>query len=460
MKEGRLTVLAVDDNEDIRKQLRWGFSREPFEMLFAEDADEAIRLFRRHLPPVVMLDLGLPPHEESASEGFRCLRAMLDCAPLAKVIVITGNEDRGNAVKAVHEGAYDYYAKPIDLGELRTIVNRALHLQAIENESLQSQPHAPAEGEQFGLIGRHRKMQECLETIRKVARSDIPVLITGESGTGKELVARAIHKASLRSDGPMVAVNCGAIPENLLESEFFGHEKGAFTGANTRVRGKVEYASGGSLFLDEIGELPTSMQVKLLRFLQDRVFQRVGGREDLVADLRIVSATNQDLRRCLDDGSFRKDLFYRIGAVVIELPPLRERGEDVETLARVFMQRAAEEYGAKRLRFSGQALLALRSHNWPGNVRELENKVRRAVVLAQGRNIEPADLGLDGGGQVQANPLHSESVTLREAREWVERELVGNTLHRHGGNISKASKALGVSRPTLYDLLRKHNLEM
>ncbi len=460
MKEGRLTVLAVDDNEDIRKQLRWGFSREPFELLFAENADEAIRLFRRHLPPVVMLDLGLPPHEESVSEGFRCLRAMLDCAPLAKVIVITGNEDRGNAVKAVHEGAYDYYAKPIDLGELRTIVNRALHLQAIENESLRSQPRAPAEDGQFGIIGRHRRMQECLETIRKVARSDIPVLITGESGTGKELVARAIHKASLRRNGPMVAVNCGAIPENLLESEFFGHEKGAFTGASTRVRGKVEYASGGSLFLDEIGELPTSMQVKLLRFLQDKVFQRVGGREDLVADLRIVSATNQDLRRCLDAGSFRKDLFYRIGAVVIELPPLRERGEDVETLARVFMQRAAEEYGAKRLRFSGQALRALRSHNWPGNVRELENKVRRAVVLAQGRNIEPADLGLDGGGQVQANPLHSESVTLREAREWVERELVENTLHRHGGNISKTSKALGVSRPTLYDLLRKHNLEM
>jgi len=340
-------LLIVDDNEDIRKQLRWGLARE-YALELAGDAAAALDAFHAHRPGVVLLDLGLPPHEDSSDEGFRCLAQMLEHDPAAKVIVITGNDTQENAMQAVHMGAYDFYRKPIDLDELRIIIRRAFHLHGLEleNSRLQSRQWTNIPGH-YGMLGQCPKMQDVFRTIRKVAPSDVSVLVCGESGTGKELAARAIHAQSPRSQKEFVALNCGAIPENLLESELFGHEKGAYTGAHSTVMGKCEYAHQGTLFLDEIGELPLNLQVKLLRFLQEKTVQRVGGRRDIPADARIIAATNVDIPRAMEQGRFREDLYYRIGVVTIIVPPLRERDDDILLLANLFLRRVCEEFNYK-----------------------------------------------------------------------------------------------------------------
>jgi two-component system, NtrC family, response regulator len=408
---------------------------------------------------VVTLDLGLPPDEEGVTEGFRCLHEIMSLAPQTKVIVLTGRGEREHALKAMQLGAYDFYAKPIELSELQVMLQRAFHLAGLEAEN--QRLLAEREDEELGYLGIFGQSPEMLEifaTIRKVASSDVPVLILGESGTGKEMVARALHRESLRRNGPFIPINCGAIPENLLEAELFGHEKGAFTGAQARVQGKVEYADKGTLFLDEIGELPTLLQVKLLRFLQDQVIQRVGGREDIQVDTRIVVATNADIGKAIEDGSFREDLYYRIGVITLSLPPLRRRGEDVILLATLF-QRRFSEASRKRVRgFSAAALEALRVYDWPGNVRELENKVKRAVIMAEGPMLEVKDLGLVPAAGTPAGVANVAGLTLREARDQVERELLAAVLERQEGNVVRAAEELGVSRPTLYDLMKKHNL--
>lgn len=450
-------LLIVDDNEDIRKQLKWGIGKE-YTLFLAADAREAIDVFRKQRPAVVTLDLGLPPHEDSSEEGFRCLEEMLRIAPDVKVIVITGNDGRENAVKAVQLGAYDFYQKPIDLDELKVIVKRAFHLQMLEEENRRLQSVLDGGSTEFrGLVGQCPEMQQVFSTIRKVAASDISVLIHGESGTGKELVVRAIHAMSLRKDGPFIPINCGAIPENLLEAELFGHEKGAFTGALNRVLGKVEYAHKGTLFLDEIGELPLNLQVKLLRFLQEKVIQRVGGREDIAVDARIVAATNVDIARSMAEGTFREDLFYRIGVVSITLPPLRSRGEDVMPLANLFLKRFSVDLRKKAKGFSSTSREYLEAYAWPGNVRELENKVQRAVLMAASPIIEPDDLGFTERPMPRAS-ASLEGVSLREARDRVEREMVREAISRCKGNIARAAEELGISRPTIYDLMKKHGV--
>ncbi len=449
-------LLIVEDSEEIRKQLKWGL-RKWYSLHLAADADDALQYFRRHRPKVVTLDLGLPPDSEGTSEGFRCLQEILKMHPLTKVIVITGNDERENALHAVRLGAYDYYQKPIDLKELVVIIGRAFHLYNIEEEN-RSLRHALDEKTtaMSGMAGQCPAMTEVFSTIRKVAPSDVPVLIQGESGTGKELVAKAIHSLSMRKDGPFVPINCGAIPENLLESELFGHEKGAFTGAHSQVQGKVEFADKGTLFLDEIGELPSGLQVKLLRFLQDKTIQRVGGRVDIHVDTRIIAATNIDISEAIDSGRFREDLYYRIGVLNIKLPPLRERGGDIMLLANLFLMKFSDQYRKKLKGFSAASIDLLRSYEWPGNVRELENRIQRAVVMSDNQYVEPGDLGFT------ARPRQGVSayagMTLREARDRVEKDMLTNAIEKHKGNIARAAAELGVSRPTLYDLMRKHGL--
>jgi two-component system, NtrC family, response regulator len=452
-------ILIVDDIEDIRKQLKWGLGRE-YSVILAADGTEALAMFRRHQPLVVTLDLGLPPDEEGTTEGFRCLQEMLQIAPATKIIVITGNNDRENALKAVQMGAYDHYTKPVDLDELKVIISRAFHLQTIEaeNRRLQNSLMERA-GENNGIIGQCPAMQQVFTTIRKVAQSDVSVMVSGESGTGKELVARAIHDMSLRKHGPFIAINCGAIPDTLLESELFGHEKGSFTGAHVRVLGKVEYAHRGTLFLDEIGEIPGVLQVKLLRFLQEKKLQRVGGREDISVDVRIIAATNIDITKAMEDGRFREDLYYRIGVVTIELPPLRSRGEDIFLLANLFLKKFSSDCNKKVRGYTPEAEQCISSYSWPGNVRELENKIQRAVLMVTGHQIESDDLGF--AAQPPALPVIpdvQEFGTLKDAREALEREMILSAIRTQGGNIAKAADILGVSRPTLYDLMKKHGI--
>lgn len=450
-------LMIVEDSEEIRGQLRWGLGKE-YEVLAAGDREEALALFKKHSPKVVTLDLGLPPDEDGSEEGFRCLEEILRLGPSTKVIMITGNEERENALRAVQSGAYDFYGKPVEIGELKTILRRAYHLSAIEVENACLQ--AALREQNFGLggiIGHSSHMQEVFSSIRKVAASDVPVMITGESGTGKEMVARAIHGLSLRKGATFIPINCGAIPENLLESELFGVEKGAFTGAHVRVQGKVEYAHKGTLFLDEIGELPLNLQVKLLRFLQEKVIQRVGGREDIVVDARIIAATNRDIVKVTEEGAFREDLYYRIAVIHINLPPLRERGDDIMLLANLFLGRFGEEFGKKVRRFSTAAVKLLESYDWPGNVRELENKVQRAVIMSDSALLEPDALGFSMK-PAREKVTAAVSMTLKDAREKTERELILVAIEKQGGNMVKTAAALGISRPTLYDLVRKHGL--
>jgi two-component system NtrC family response regulator len=451
-------ILIVEDSEEIRKQLKWGLGKE-YEVLLAENGREAVVLFRKHRPKVVTLDLGLTPHVDSVEEGFRCLEETLSIAPATKVIVITGNEDRSSALRAVQSGACDFYQKPIDINELKIVIKRAFHIRDIEDENYRLQSVLGQKNKQFGgMVGQCPQMEHVFSTIRKVAPSDVSIFITGESGTGKELVARAIHNLSLRKEQRFVPINCGAIPENLLESELFGHEKGAFTGAHSRVQGKVEYAHGGTLFLDEIGEIPPNLQVKLLRFLQEKVIQRVGGRDDITVNTRVISATNIDIKKAIDEGTFREDLYYRIAVVNIDIPPLRERGSDIMLLANLFLRGFAASLGRKVKGFSADAVERLRSYEWPGNVRELENMVQRAVIMSDSPIVEAAALGF-GGETPSFKMLLKEKMTLKDARERVERDLIVAVVREQGGNIAKTAERLGVSRPTLYDLMRKHGIE-
>jgi two-component system NtrC family response regulator len=450
-------LLIVEDNQEIRSQLQWGLAKE-YEVLTAGNRFEALTLIKKHVPDVITLDLGLPPDEAGCEEGFRCLEEILQNIPAAKVVMITGNDERENALRAVQYGAYDYYCKPFDLTELKVILKRAFHLAAIEKENLFLQSsldqHTLTPG---GIIGTSPRMLGVFSSIRKVASSEVAVLITGESGTGKELVAKAIHELSPRKSKEFIAINCGAIPENLLESELFGYERGAFSGANARVQGKVEYANKGTLFLDEIGELPLNLQVKLLRFLQEKSIQRVGGREDIAVDARIIAATNRDINKETEAGAFREDLYYRISVIHIKLPPLRDRGEDIMLLANFFLRCCSKASGKKARRFSPDSVKLLESYEWPGNVRELENKVQRAVIMSDSQNIEPE--ALDFSIKTAQERIHSFSnLTLKDAREMVEREMVIAAIENQKNNMAKSAEVLGISRPTLYDLVKKHSI--
>ena len=442
-------LLVVDDDEDLRTQMRWALADE-FEISLAGSREEALAQAIEHRPAVVTLDLGLPPHPGGVEEGFATLEELSSADGGAKVVVITGREDRAHALRAVDKGAYDFFVKPIDVEELKVVLRRALRLSALERENRELRQQASAAFE--GMLGTSPRMQEVYASIRKVATVDAPVLVLGESGTGKELAAHAVHRLSARGEGPFVPINCGAIPESLLESELFGHEKGAFTGAHTTRRGRIESANGGTLFLDEIGELPLSLQVKLLRFLQDHKIERVGGRASISVDVRVITATNADLKQLMDEGRFRDDLFYRIGVVTLTLPALRDREDDAVLIAEALARRHAGESGRKLHGFSKDAVAALRSHAWPGNVRELENRVRRAVVMAEGSRISAADLELGKG-------VASARQGLRELRAGLERDTIKAALKRNRGNISQTAVELGISRPTLYGLLTKFGIE-
>ena len=445
------TILIIEDDEEIQSQMKWAFARD-YDVCIASERQEALAMIRRHRPAVATLDLGLPPHPRDATEGFRTLSDMLQEAPYTKVIVITGQDGKAHALEAIAYGAYDFLRKPVQLDELSVIVSRALHVYHLEQENRALQERS--DGDDFeDMVGNSPQMQDVFATIRKVATAEAPVLILGESGTGKELVARAIHRQSHKRKGPFVAINCGAIPENLLESELFGHEKGAFTGAHTQRPGRVELAENGSLFLDEVGELPLLLQVKLLRFLQEQQIERVGGRETIPVNARVLAATNANLQQGMAEGRFREDLFYRLGVVVMTLPPLRERGEDIVLLAHALLQRYAADSPNPIKGFTRQATTALQNHGWPGNVRELENRIKRAVIMAQGNRLTPDDLDL--------TTLYAEYERrgLREAREAMERELIQRALNRNKGNITRTAQELGVSRPTLHELVSKYAIE-
>jgi two-component system NtrC family response regulator len=434
-------------------QMHWALAQD-YEVFLAHDHTSALHIFQAQQPSVVTLDLGLPPYPRDMEEGLQTLSAMLQENAAAKVIVITGNEDREYALRAIGQGAYDFFRKPIDIDELKVILRRALHVAQLEQEHRALQQRLGSEAFE-AIIGASPQMQAVFATIRKVAASDAPVLVVGESGTGKELVARALHQQSGRTASPFVAINCGAIPETLLESELFGHEKGAFTGAHMQRKGKIESAQGGTLFLDEIAELPLPLQVKLLRFLQEYQIERIGGREAIPVDVRVVAATNVDLKQAMAIGRFREDLYYRLGVITIPLPPLRERGEDILLLANTLLQRYVVKKKPKVTGFSRQALSVLQSYGWPGNVRELENRIKRAVLLTQGPQVTPADLDLDSSYSQYLAP----GTGLREAREAFEKDLIQRALTKNRGNISRTASELGVSRPTLHDLVTKYVLE-
>jgi two-component system NtrC family response regulator len=437
-------LLIVEDDLALQKQLRWSLDR--FEAATASDANAAILQFRKLNPGVVTMDLGLPPDQDGVTEGFRLLERLLELDPYVKVIVLTGQNDQSNALRAVRMGAYDFLAKPVDPDVLSLTVERAMRLRELQDENRRLA--SAQEGALAGLLTRDAGMQRICRTIEKVARADATVLLLGESGTGKEVLAQGLHEAAGRK-GRFVAINCAAIPENLLESELFGYEKGAFTGAAKATPGKFEHAHGGTLMLDEIGDLPMSLQAKLLRFLQERTVERLGGRQEIPVDVRVVGATHQNLRQLISEGRFREDLYFRLAEIVVDIPPLRERQGDAVLLAHAFAKRFASEQRRKGLTFSDEALRALEQHRWPGNVRELQNIIKRATIMADGERITAEDLGLkclDG---------EPEELDLRSVREQAERRAVLGALSRVDGNIVRAAELLGVSRPTLYDLMAK-----
>ncbi len=450
MAENR-DLLIVEDDPGIQRQLRWCF--DDYRVTIADGRESALEAIGRHRFPVVTLDLGLPPDPDDASEGLKALEEILDLAPRTKVIVVSGNDDRENAMRAVALGAYDFYRKPIDVEELNLIVDRAWELYSLE-ESYREMQKAAAGKALDAIVTASSRMLALNRMIEKVAPSDVTVLIRGESGTGKELVARAIHQLSPRRDRKLVAINCAAIPDTLLESELFGYEKGAFTGALQRKIGRVEDASGGTLFLDEIGDIPQGLQAKLLRFIQERVIQRLGGNKEISVDVRIVCATHQDLDRKIADGSFREDLYYRIGEITIDLPPLRERQGDRILLAKYFFDKYRREFKSECKGFSEAAIRLIEDYAWPGNVRELESCIKRAVIMAEGELIEAGDLGL----KVDEVPEETGGMTLAEVRGRAERSAILRSLAVHGNNVTQAAKMLGVTRQTLYNLLEKYEI--
>jgi two-component system NtrC family response regulator len=411
----------------------------------------ALDLLRREEPHVILLDLGLPPSPEGPEEGLRFLEELRGDATTRKVIVYTGYGQRHHVLRALSFGVRDVLSKPFDLDALKLVMHRTCWVNEAEQELALARQAAEPQDEE--MIGTSPAIRQVFGSIRKVATTDVPVLLVGESGTGKELTAKAIHERSGRKDGPFVPINCGAIPETLLEAELFGYEKGAFTGAVHARKGKLEYAQRGTLFLDEVGEMSLALQVKLLRFLQDHTIERVGGRQPIEVDARIVAATNVDLRRALEAGTFREDLYYRLSVVTIALPPLRDRGEDAVLIAQIFFKRLCEQMRKRLKGFTKEAIRAIETYPWPGNVRELSNKVRRAVAMADGASITPEDLDLPSDG-----PHVARAVSLREARDRLEAEMIAQTLVRHDGNLSRVAEELKISRPTLYALLRKHRI--
>lgn len=450
MSEEKPKLLIVEDDPGLQKQLKWCFDE--YHVLHAESRAEAAAQMRRHAPRVVLQDLGLPPDPEGVTEGMATLRELLALSPRAKVIVVTGRADRENAVTAVGAGAWDFYSKPVDIDVLRLIVHRAFHIADLEEENQRLRAQQAA-GPLEGIVASEALMQRVCRDIEKVAPTDASVLVLGESGTGKELVARALHSQSGRADGRFVAINCAAIPEQLLESELFGYEKGAFTGATKTTMGKVETANGGTLFLDEIGDMPLSLQAKLLRFLQARVIERVGGRQEIPVDVRVVCATNKDPQALIAEQKFREDLYFRISEVVIKVPPLRERRGGPTVLARVMLNKYNGIQGGRPKRgFTEDALLALESYGWPGNVRELENRVKTAVIMADNSMLTAEDLNLAQGNV--GTPMFN----LREVRTRAECQAIRQALAVSDGNISHTAELLGVSRPTLYDLMEKYGI--
>ncbi len=450
MKNGKRKLLIVEDDAGLLNQLRWCF--EQYEVLAAQDRASELAQVRRHEPAVILQDLGLPPDPAGVSEGLAALSEVLSLAPDVKLIVITGNDDRENAVKAVGLGAYDFYQKPIDTDVLTLMVERAYRIHELEHENRRLMQQQSVSGLN-GIIATSERMLQISRLIEKVAPTSATVLLLGESGTGKELLARAIHSLSPRAEERFVTINCAAIPETLLESELFGYEKGAFTGALKQTYGKIEHADGGTLFLDEVGDMPLALQAKLLRFLQQRVIERVGGHEEIPVDVRVVCATNQNLTELMGQGRFREDLYYRISEVTVKVPALRERDGDMIVLARTFLDKYARLHGRSLRGFSQDALQAIQAHRWPGNVRELENKINGAVILAEGKQVTARDLDLDGAPQAPV-PLN-----LRQVRDQAERQAIVRALSMDKGNISKAAELLGISRPTLYDLMNKHGLK-
>jgi two-component system NtrC family response regulator len=444
-------LLVVEDDPGLQTQLRWCF--EGYDVAIAGDRKNAIAEVQQHRPPVVTLDLGLPPDSDGTSEGFALLEDILLTAPHTKIIVVTGNNEREHATRSVAMGAYDFFYKPIDADMLELIVNRAYRLYELEEENRRlSTQHAESPLE--GVVTGSDSMLQVCRTVEKVAPTDATVLVLGESGTGKELLARSLHQLSSRREHRFMAINCAAIPENLLESELFGYEKGAFTGAAKQTPGKIEAASGGTLFLDEIGDMPAALQAKLLRFLQERVVERVGGRKEIPVDVRVISATHKDLHDLIRSGEFREDLYYRIGEVTISIPSLREREGDALLLARVFLERISKQQGKQGHTFSKDAMAAIENYSWPGNVRELENRVKRAVIMAEHRQITAKDLELGGD-----SPDELATFNLREIRDRADRQAIVRALNHVGGKISQAADLLGISRPTMYDLLRKFGLK-
>ncbi|WP_170308587.1 MULTISPECIES: PEP-CTERM-box response regulator transcription factor [Corallincola] len=441
-------LLIVDDDPGIQKQLKWSLDK--YNLVFAEDRASAIKQLRRFEPAVVTLDLGLPPDPANASEGLMALSEILALSPSTKVIVVTGNDDKDNALRAVADGAYDYYHKPIDPDVLQIIIDRAFQLHRLEDENrrlVESKSPATA-----GIIGNSPEMTRVLRLIERVAPTEATALLLGESGTGKEVFARAIHQLSPRRNAPFIAINCASIPENLLESELFGFEKGAFTGAHKKTQGKIECAQGGTLFLDEIGDMPGALQAKLLRFLQERVIEPVGGRTELPVDVRVVCATNRDLKEMVESGEFREDLFYRISEITFQLPALREREGDVVLLARSFLHNYNSELGRNLLGFNETALKAICSYSWPGNIRELQNKVKSAAIMADSKLISAEDLGLDLLAEKDM------AFNLRAVREEAEKKLIFKAFSYTDYNISRSAELLGVTRPTLYSLMDKYNI--
>jgi len=443
-------LLVIEDDPGLQKQLRWSF--DDCNVAVASDRESALAQIRRHEPAVVTMDLGLPPDPDGATEGLATLQQILEMAPDTKVIVLTGNQNHENALKAISMGAYDFHQKPLDAGVLNLIVDRAFYLHRLQKENYKLQ-QTNSISSVPGLITGDPEMIKLCRQIERIASSDVTVALLGESGTGKEVLAKALHQLSARNSKRMVAVNCAAIPESLLEAELFGYEKGAFTGAVKQTTGKIETAQGGTFFLDEVGDLPLSLQAKLLRFLQERIIERIGGREEISVDIRVVCATHRDLKEMIAAGTFREDLFYRLCEMSIDIPPVRERIGDAVLLAHHFKNQFRVKEKRQALNFSQDALDAISNHQWPGNVREIENCVKRAVIMAEGSQITARDLGLKPAD----NP--EQPATLREVREQAEREVVARALARMDGNIAKAAELLGVTRPTLYDLMNRYGFK-
>jgi len=442
-------LLIVDDDKGIQKQLKWSLS--DYDVVLAGDRESAVAAVRRHEPKVMTLDLGLPPDEANASEGLAALQEILAIAPHTKIIVITGNDDRTNALAAISAGAYDFYQKPIETEVINVIVSRAFSVATIEEENRKMRAVA---GSDIGIIGNSESIDRLRMMVKRIAPTAITALLLGESGTGKEVTANAVHLASDRKDKPFVAINCASIPETLLESELFGFEKGAFTGAHRTTKGKIECAEGGTLFLDEIGDMPYSLQAKLLRFLQEKCIERLGGRQEIAVDVRVVCATNQNLEQMVADKTFREDLFYRVSEITLNIPPLRDRDEDVIILAQYFLQHFASEYKRNVKSFSDDALSAIKGHRWPGNIRELQNKVKSSVIMTTGTQVTAIDLGFFD----HQDKSFELSLNLRAVREQAESIAIQKAYALAEGNMSKTSELLGVTRPTLYSLIEKYEL--